>query len=69
MHAKSFTLKNIHEAYAHITWTKAMLTLTHVSDACMNTLSTGVPGAGLVSEQSDIYRHEMEKRGGAVRGG
>lgn len=31
----------------------------------MNTLSTGVPGAGLFSGKSDIYRHEMEKRGGA----
>lgn len=31
----------------------------------MNTLRTGVPGAGLFSGQSDIYRHEMEKRGGA----
>lgn len=43
---------------------------THVSDACMNTLRTGVPGAGLFSGQSDIYRHEMEKRGGVcVPGG
>lgn len=41
----------------------------HVSDACMKTQSTGVPGAGLFWEQSDIYRSEREKRGGAVGGG
>lgn len=28
--------------------------------------STGVPGAGWFSEQSDIYRSEREKRGGTV---
>lgn len=31
--------------------------------------STGVPGAGRLSEQSDIYRREKEKRGGTVGGG
>lgn len=50
--------------HTHLPTKRERESQTHVSDACMNTLSTGVPGAGLFSGQSDIYRHEMEKRGG-----